>query len=183
MLFGEVLSSILWRILGRTCENGRRVQLVFVGDYWEVISFTDPNCSGKMDENIPLPQEAKTSGKRHKGFRSFFKRMKKKWRKKEISTTKQGKGGSWCTSTYFPKCTSHNIVPEFDGEGTQELGCFWEQGCPAVLPDEVQSSHCYLIHFRTAWPHMVCPRYWKSGAKWYSSIFNSVTHDVATKAL
>jgi len=61
-----------------------------------------------MDENIPLPQAAKTSGKRHKGFCSFFKRMKKKRRKRDISTMKQGKGGSWCTGTYFPKCTSHN---------------------------------------------------------------------------
>lgn len=114
------------------------------------------------------------------GLCSFFKRMKKKLWKKEISTTKQGKGGSWCTGTYFPKCTSHNSAPEFEREGTLELGCFWEQGCPAVLTDEVQSSHCYLIHFGLACPMPTLLEEWCQAVFLH---FNGVTHDVATKAL
>ena len=60
----------------------------------QVVSCIAPNYTGIMDENTPSSQAARTSRKRCKGFRTFFKRTKNDERKRlaQRSQAKEGVG-------------------------------------------------------------------------------------------
>ena len=90
----------------------------------QVVSCIAANYTGIMDENTPSSQAARTSRKRLKGFRTFFKRTKNDERKRlaQRSQAKKGKKGVGAISQNVPVTQSRHCVPEFVGGGTQELG-------------------------------------------------------------